>query len=790
MADTSATAVLSPTRVAGTGAGDGYGAPGPENSGSNGNGRGGRGGGERPAEGTTRPGQLTYRPSLDGLRAVAVTLVILFHAEWPRFSGGFVGVDMFFVLSGYLVTSMVLVQRGAGKFRLVEFYSRRARRLLPAALVTIVGIGILWLAIASQVDRAPVAEDARWAALYLSNWHFANTSVDYFASNNSPSPFLHFWSLSVEEQFYLAWPAMMMLVWAISGRRQRRADAALARVTAHADAVAQAALPPRTGEVPIVGDVAPGTGGSRSGGRDPRSIPALAIVAGTIATLSLGALAWSIANDQANYAYYGTHTRAYQLLFGALLAMAVQTGKLREAWQRFGHVAQVVALGGLFLLATSLLTIDPAQRGVVAALCTITLLAALELRSTGVVGRVLSVGPLVYLGQISYATYLWHYPVIVAVRRFADIPPLHLAVVATLLSMSIAALSLRLVELPIRTSSWLSRPRLTRAVVAAGLVLSLVVGLALPVALRSDRRPDVRTTQAAQGGAALVAGEGEGARIDVTGLDLDAASALPEGSPAGGPSLADTSCTRVPLADCIAVAGSGNGKKVLLVGDSHAGMLLPAFRSIARSNDLTLAMASATGCPWQVGLVFANSNQQQCLQYKQAWYDTVIPQYDPDVIVFVSRATDHADGSGYAVEGVEGVTGLDGLDQGELMARTASRTIEGLARAGRQFVLVEPLPVSPVNSAGCLSGAEFADECSFMAYTEPSPAETAYRGFEQSVPGTLALDMDPWACPRLPACDSVVDGTVVRKDHDHLTPRMAASLAGQLDLALHDAGVI
>jgi hypothetical protein len=142
------------------------------------------------------------------------------------------------------------------------------------------------------------------------------------------------------------------------------------------------------------------------------------------------------------------------------------------------------------------------------------------------------------------------------------------------------------------------------------------------------------------------------------------------------------------------------------------------------------------------------------------------------------------------VEAAAGATGLDGLDQGELMARSAEDTLDSLARAGRRFVLIEPLPVSPVNSAGCLSGAEFADECSFMAYTEPSPAETAYRGFEDTIPGTAVVDMDPWACPRLPACDSVVDGTVVRKDHDHLTPRMAASIAGQLDLALHDAGVL
>lgn len=135
---------------------------------------------------------LVYRPALDGVRALAVYLVVAFHAGSSTLSGGFIGVDTFFVLSGYLVTRVILTDMARGRFNLVDFYGRRVRRLLPAALATLVLVSLAWLALASPVDRASIVADARSSALYFSNWHFAHTATDYFAANDNPTPLLHF----------------------------------------------------------------------------------------------------------------------------------------------------------------------------------------------------------------------------------------------------------------------------------------------------------------------------------------------------------------------------------------------------------------------------------------------------------------------------------------------------------------------------------------------------------------------------------------------------------------------
>ena len=153
-----------------------------------------------------------FRPDIEGLRGVAVLLVVLFHAGLPV-NGGFVGVDVFFVISGYLITGLLLREhRRSGRVSLARFYARRIRRLLPAAAVVIlVTLPIAFLVI-GPLDRPGVMADGASAALSVANVRFALAEGDYFTSITQPSPFLHFWSLSVEEQFYLVWPALLFLV--------------------------------------------------------------------------------------------------------------------------------------------------------------------------------------------------------------------------------------------------------------------------------------------------------------------------------------------------------------------------------------------------------------------------------------------------------------------------------------------------------------------------------------------------------------------------------------------------
>jgi hypothetical protein len=391
---------------------------------------------------------------------------------------------------------------------------------------------------------------------------------------------------------------------------------------------------------------------------------------------------------------------------------------------------------------------------------------------------VFAAAPVRYLGQISYGTYLWHYPVILVIRQFADIGPLALLVTAGVVATGLAALSQRLLELPIRRSPRLARH--ARAVLAAGLAASVLAGLVLlPPLLHSTRPPVVRPAGSGM--------PGPGPRVPLRGFDVAAASRITPGSAADGPSpRGNGSCTQVPLAQCVMVKGSG--KRVLLMGDSHAGMLLPAFRVIAKQEGFTLAFAMLTGCPWQRALVFTNSNHQFCQQTKATWYSQLIPQFNPDVIVLASRATDHTVGASYSVQSVD--PAVSGANQSELLARAAGQTVRQLSADGRKVIIIEPVPVSATHALSCITAASYADQCAFTTDAAPSAAELGYRALATSLPGVHAIDIDPLVCPRLPTCDAVVGGTLVRKDHDHLTPRYSAVIAEQLEMLLHASGAL
>src|SRR5215210_6852 len=164
-----------------------------------------------------------HRADIQGLRALAVLLVALGHAGVPAFRGGFVGVDVFFVVSGFLITGILLAEaRTTGSISLAAFYVRRARRILPAAALTLIAVDVVAL-LALNFVRARAAEtDSVWAGLFAANVRFAHEGTDYFARSQPPSPLLHYWSLAVEEQFYLVWPALLGVL-ALCGRRIRAA---------------------------------------------------------------------------------------------------------------------------------------------------------------------------------------------------------------------------------------------------------------------------------------------------------------------------------------------------------------------------------------------------------------------------------------------------------------------------------------------------------------------------------------------------------------------------------------
>jgi peptidoglycan/LPS O-acetylase OafA/YrhL len=385
----------------------------------------------RPA---TRTGpHLAYRPGLDGLRALAVIGVFLYHARphadgSPWLPGGFLGVDLFFVLSGYLITSLLLVEWDArNRIDLRRFWARRARRLFPA-LVVVVLAALILDSIFQRSSLAKTRGDAGSSLLYYTNWHLIFANHSYFVRMSNPSLLQHLWSLAVEEQFYLIWPLLLVPGLVLIGRKR----------------------------LPFV------------------------IGAGIAGSVALSWLLYKQADP--SRVWYGTDTRAFLLLMGILLAL------VWPAIERMRRAVPLLELLGVAALVTTVLLFRQMQdfsptlwRGgdLAAAFCFAVLIAAVAHPATGL-GEALGVAPLRWLGERSYGIYLWHLPIILLLRPGVDISWTGPGVVVlqAAIVVTAAALSFRFVEQPIRTGSLQRRlarhaPRRRLELIAAGtLVLS------------------------------------------------------------------------------------------------------------------------------------------------------------------------------------------------------------------------------------------------------------------------------------------------------------------------------
>jgi peptidoglycan/LPS O-acetylase OafA/YrhL len=377
-----------------------------------------------------------FRPDIEGLRGVAVMLVVVFHAFPALLGGGFIGVDVFFVISGFLITGLLVRElEGSGRLDLRAFYVRRIRRLVPAAALAL-GVTLLlsaWLL--PPLDLREAAVDALSATFSVSNIRFALGEGDYFAAVANPSPFLHYWSLSVEEQYYLLWPALLIVLYKVApGRRSLfTAVALLAAIS--------------LGAALLVTDVAP---------------------------------AW---------AFYSLPTRAWQLALGGLLALAL-VGRPRGAPRAEAPPAGVrdsgplAAIGWLGLAAVVLAAVVLNERlaypGAWALLPTLGAVAIIAVgRQRRGPALILSTRPVRFLGRISYALYLWHWPLLVlpAIALGAELTPAgRLGLIG--LAMLAASASTLLIEEPVRRVP-VSMPRQRQLDQAVGLVAVLLASVAV-----------------------------------------------------------------------------------------------------------------------------------------------------------------------------------------------------------------------------------------------------------------------------------------------------------------------
>lgn len=461
-----------------------------------------------------RDSVLTYRADVDGLRAIAILAVVLYHLGVPGFGGGFVGVDVFFVISGFLITAIISAEMRAGRFSLAAFYERRVRRLLPTLAVVLVVVLAVGLVSMPALDLKRLAASAFYSMVFAANFYFADQG-NYFDATLGEVPLLHLWSLAVEEQFYLAWP--LLLYWLM-----RRRPTWLLPVTALLAAMSLLAAIHATIEFPVEG-------------------------------------------------FFLPHTRAYQLLAGCLLALGALPPPRRPV------VADLASLVGLGLIGLAITTFSPktAMPGVAGLLpvAGAALVIWSSLSTPAIGGRLLAVSPLVLIGLVSYAWYLWHWPMLAYFRYFTERAPEPVEIVALLAASFLLALACwRYLERPFRAGrdGLGGAPVLARAGAVSLSLAAVAGGIALTGGLPARLGPEVRA-------------------LDRARLDFKLASP-------GCESQATPESIREGQVCTFGGKPSAQGG-VLLWGDSHAWALRPAFVALGEQYDRSVSYLAATGCP-------------------------------------------------------------------------------------------------------------------------------------------------------------------------------------------------
>ncbi|MCF6387150.1 acyltransferase [Mycobacterium sp. MBM] len=508
------------------------------------------------------------------MRAVAVLLVVLFHAEIPGFGGGYVGVDVFFVISGFLISTHLLKSlRDQGRIGFGSFYARRARRLLPAAFVVIIATVVAARLLVSPIQFGYVVTDAIAAAFYVPNLWFAYNATDYLAEK-TPSLFLHYWSLGVEEQFYLLWPVLLAILFRLFKARWT-----------------------------------------------------LAIAMSVIVVVSVAVCQYSTIYAQPD-AFFLLPARVWEFGLGALVALALLDGRKLFAPRVaavLGWVGLLAVIGAGVVFTTK--TVYPGSAVAIPVLGAALLIAAGT--APGGPARLLSVRPATWIGDISYSLYLVHWPVLmlpVAAGAYMEHLPMWARIGLALACVPLAWLLYTYVEVPGQRVGWLTaaRPRRTFGVAAGAMatvvVTALAAGVIAPSRLDGGRPAEEIVLAAAPVGTAWVP----------SNLTPQLADADDD-----RPALYDNGChrnlTQTELADC-AIGSDPAAPRVVLFGDSHAAQWYPALQPLAERGEVRLQSHTKSGCPAAPPPDIASTS---CLTWVHAVADKLAA--DPPALVLLGN---------------------------------------------------------------------------------------------------------------------------------------------------------
>lgn len=672
-----------------------------------------------------------FLPHVQGLRAIAVLAVVLFHF-WPgRISGGYVGVDIFFVISGYLITGHLLREiETTGRVRLAGFWARRARRLLPASLLVLLFcalvVGSPYLFPTSQLP-AEIREIIA-STFYVENWSLAFSSTDYLAHSGEPTTVQHYWSLSLEEQFYVVWPLLMLLAAWIGVRFAR-------------------------------GHVRQWT----------------LIVLGAVSLASFAFCVWFTATNPAP-AYFVTPARMWEFGVGAALAL-LPALKLRHPLAQL-----VLGWGGLIAILYAVFRFDgetpfPGFAALVPVLGTAAVIVAARADRWWFAGRVLAIRPAQFLGNVSYSLYLWHWPLIVIAPSvpFWGLTIYH-RVALLVICVVLAWLTKRFVEDPARRWRVLTarRPRVS---LWASLVAMIVVAA---VALGSW----AANAQTYDRGVAAIAQLRENppecfGAASVTDASCAGTDFGTEILPAPGFASADRPSQEqcfVQLNDtrpvtCEFGSDAEGAPQIALVGDSHAFQLLPTLIRIADERGWHLTTLLKGACPWnETPLTTPGAFGEACQQWRQNALST-IDQRGFDAIVTAGLATTPYSSAGYASSHDAAVAGYRGAWSKAL-------------GSGIPIITVVDNPTWENDPNKCLRTQGFGkcDGARSEVLAKHDPIADAAAGTE----GVTLLDFTDVFCGA-DECSPVVGGANIYRDQDHLTVSFVDSLAPQWSAAIQAA---
>ena len=659
------------------------------------------------------------RKDIQGLRAFAVVVVILDHlAGWPR--GGYVGVDMFFVISGFLITGLLLREHErTGHIGFLGFYRRRFKRIIPAAVlvlaVTVVGAFFVF----DTPRFHATGVDALWALLFAGNWRFAALGTHYFSANGPVSPLQHFWTLGVEEQFYVVWPWLMLLIFAVLVRGRRS------------------------------------TGTARS------------VVAVVLVLITAGSFVWAVweSTHVPDRAYFSTFSRTWELGVGAMLAVSS-----RACAAIADRLRPVLAWAGIAGMVASLWVVgDVGAFPAPAAALPVLSVALVILAGTGT-ERHPWLLPLtnpvsVYLGDISYSLYLWHFPVIVLGAALAGDDAAHRVLYGVLIVLA-AVYSYHLVENPVRRSDWLTGhrepgwPQFSQGykVTALSLLAVVTIGLmAVQLAPSSPPKGILVSTPP------LRTATGSMVSPKLHALQKEIASSLAATSWPGDlrPSIAEVLSSHEAPADVMPCGAAGQVDEsrcswgssdathtAITVGSSISMTYVEALRTALPADHWRVMSYGMFGCPWMDPSIYTGplDDRAGCIARLR---DAVaaINRIKPD-LVFVS--------------GID-VSGADS---------TKSATSEWAKVTAPSTLVVLPGPPGDVDLHACYTKTSSPSDC---VATVSSTFASADQAFAMAAGGNFVPSI-PWFCYE-GRCPSFVGRTVAKLDSRLITPAYARRIA-------------